>query len=56
MNLNLLQNRRGVQIARGMLDVVAEDFTFIKCIVTGDEYDVELSNNLAPKMSRNRKN
>ena len=36
-NLNLLQKRRRVEIAKEMLGNVAEDLTFIKCINTSDE-------------------
>lgn len=63
-DLNCLQTRRLVQVAKEMLDNVAEDSTFIKHIFTGDEtwlygYVIEtVVNNLvngATKVSRNRK-
>ena len=45
-DLNFLQIERGVEVAKGMLANVADDPTFIKRIITGDEtwvyeYDVE---------------
>ena len=45
-NLNFLQIERRVEVAEEMLANVADDPTFIRCIITGDkmwvyEYDVE---------------
>ena len=34
---NLLQKRRQVEVTEKMLEIVAEDPTCIKCIITGDE-------------------
>ncbi|XP_014091877.1 protein GVQW3 [Bactrocera oleae] len=56
--MNLLQKRRRVEVAREMLDNVAEDHTFIKRIVTGDvawvyEYDVEAVEQSTEKSTNN---
>lgn len=41
-DLNLLQKRRRVEVAKTMLEILAADPTFIKRIITGDELWVEL--------------
>uniref|UniRef100_A0A0K8WBT5 Mos1 transposase HTH domain-containing protein n=1 Tax=Bactrocera latifrons TaxID=174628 RepID=A0A0K8WBT5_BACLA len=57
-DLNLLQKRRRIEIAKEMLDNLAEDPKFIKRIITGDaawvcEYDVDAAEKSCEKSINN---